>query len=148
MKTNRRVVLVMISLLAMVVLSWPLFAVAGKRKETTIRWDIVKFTTFIPPTFQADGQASALANDRSGIALTGSGTFEVGENDEVTGGGRWVTFLASGQETGRGTYRVTSLLRFDLAPGTIVGTPVVDNIGDKAAAHSGLAALAIRYSDG
>jgi hypothetical protein len=50
--------------------------------------------------------------------------------------------------TDSGTYRVRRLIRFDLAPGTIVGTPIVDNIGDKAAAHAGLAALAIRYSDG
>ena|SRR5437867_2943987 len=148
MKTHRRSVLAMISLGAMAVLSWPLFAVANKREETTVRWDIVKFTSFTPPTFQAGGQASALANDGSGIALTGSGRFEVGEDDEVKGGGGWVTFSPSGQETGRGTYRVTRLIRFELAPGTIVGTPVVDNIGDKAAAVSGLATLAIRYSDG
>jgi hypothetical protein len=72
----------------------------------------------------------------------------VGENHEVTGGGRWMTFSSSSAETGRGTYRVTGLVRFDLAPGTIVGTPIVDNIGDKAAGHSGLVVLTIRYSDG
>jgi len=40
-------------------------------------------------------------------------------------------------ETGRGTYRVTGLVRFALAPGTIAGTPVVDHIGDSAAASFG-----------
>jgi hypothetical protein len=129
-------------------LGWPRYAGADEREDTKVRWDIVHFTTFSPPTFEAGGHAAALANDGSGIMLTGSGTFEVGENHEVTGGGAWMTFSPTHVETGRGTYRVTGLVRFALAPGTIVGTPVVDHIGDSAAAHSGLVVLTIRYSDG
>ncbi len=120
----------------------------GDRDETKYRWDLVQFTTFSPPTFQAGGSDSALANDGSKITLTGSGTFEVGDAEEVTGGGTWATFSPTGASSGSGTYRVTKLIRFELAPGTIVGTPIIDNIGNKEAAHSGLAALAIRYSDG
>jgi hypothetical protein len=133
------------------VLSWSLFASASandEREEGQVRWDIVHITSFAPPTFEQGGFASAHANDGSTIMLTGSGVFQVGESDEVTGGGQWATFSPTGTMTGSGTYRVRRLIRFELAPGTIVGTPVIDNIGDKAAAHSGLVALAITYSDG
>jgi hypothetical protein len=151
MGINRRGFLATSALVAIsTVLSCPVFAAAAndEREEARFRWDFVHFTSFAPPTFQAGGFASAHANDGSTIMLTGSGTFEVGESDEVTGGGQWATFSPSGAMTGSGTYRVRRLIRFELAPGTIVGTPIVDNIGDKAVAHSGLVALAIRYSDG
>ena len=151
MRIHRHGFLATSALVVLAVLSWPLFAAAGAnddREETRVRWDIVRFTSFAPPTFQAGGVASARANDGSTIMLTGSGTFEVGESDEVTGGGQWATFNPSGTMTGSGRYRVRRLIRFDLAPGTIVGTPIIDNIGDKAAAHSGLVALTIQYSDG
>jgi len=151
MRINRHGFLVTSALVAISVLSWPLFAAAGakdEREDATVRWDVVHFTSFAPPTFEKGGVASAHANDGSTIMLTGSGTFEVGEPEEVTGGGMWATFGPSGSMTGKGTYKVRRLIRFDLAPGTIVGTPVVDHIGDKATAHSGLAVLAISYSDG
>ncbi len=151
MRISRHGFLATSALVAIAGLSWPLFAAAGAkddREEAKVRWDLVHFTSFAPPTFEKGGFASAHANDGSTITLTGSGTFEVGEPEEVTGGGMWATFSPSGSVTGSGTYRVRRLIRFDLAPGTIVGTPVIDNIGDKAAAHSGLVALAISYSDG
>src|SRR5258708_25708144 len=129
MRMNQRRVLAMVVLL-IAVLGWPArYAGADEREGTTVRWDIVNFTTFSPPTFQAGGHAAALANDGSGIMLTGSGKFEVGEHHEVTGGGAWMTLSPSHVETGRGTYRVTGLVRFDLPPGTIVRTPGVAHLG-------------------
>src|SRR5215472_3188875 len=59
-----------------------------------IRWDLVHFTSFSPPIFEAGGFASAHADDNSTITLTGSGTFVApagggGASGAVTGGGMW-----------------------------------------------------------
>jgi len=64
----------------------------------------------------------------------------------VTGGGRWETFAPAGTSTGNGTYRVSRLVRFAVAPGT---PPLPhDNIGILANNRAGLAVLQISYSDG
>src|SRR2546428_5606556 len=107
MRINRHGFRATSALVAIAVLSWPLFAAAGakdEREEARVRWDIVHFTSFAPPTFEKGGFASAHANDGSTIMLTGSGTFEVGEPEEVTGGGKWATFSPSGSMTDSGTY--------------------------------------------
>jgi hypothetical protein len=60
-----------------------------------------------------------------------------------------VTAMKDGTVTGSGTYQVTELVRFDLAPGTLVGLPgLIDGIGDAADSRSGLAVMKIAYSDG
>src|SRR5712692_9124054 len=59
-----------------------------ERREISFRWDIVH-STFNQTTINPDGQASARAQDESAITLRGSGTFERGEPQEVTGGGTW-----------------------------------------------------------
>jgi len=88
------------------------------------------------------------------ITLTGKGTFQPGDSEEVTGGGTWQTFSppdAKGvrTSTGKGTYRVTRLVRFDPAPG-FQGTNVIDNIGNGTLNdnQAGLAYFRITYSDG
>jgi hypothetical protein len=126
----------------------PLLSVSTARSDdVTVRWDIVHLlTSFTPPHLTAGGSASAKAEDLSQITLTGSGTFQLGEDSEVTGGGTWDTFSPSGAPTGMGTYVVTGLIKFDVAPGSLSG--VVDLIGPAGDAHSGLAFLRIRYSDG
>ena len=123
----------------------------GDRKETTYRWDIVNIPNSNPPTVFEGGFASALANDGSRITVTGNGTFEPREPDEVTGGGSWTTYAPDGTTvTGNGTYRVQQLVRFDLAPGVLTGT--VDNIpgakGDLTDTRAGLMFVRIAYSDG
>jgi hypothetical protein len=123
----------------------------GDRKETTYRWDIVNIPNSNPPTVFEGGFASALANDGSGITVTGHGTFEPREPDEVTGGGAWTTYAPDGTTvTGNGTYRVQQLVRFDLAPGVL--TETVDNIpgakGDLTDTRAGLMFVRIAYSDG
>jgi hypothetical protein len=115
----------------------------GERGEgARFRWDIIdiNFTTF---TASAGGIASAHADDGSRITLKGSGTFRPGDHKAVTGGGTWSTTGPAG--AGSGTYRVTELVEWHLAPGTF---PLVfDAIGNKADARAGLAVLRVRYSD-
>ena len=109
------------------------------------RWDIIS-VDFGSGTLSAGGVASADANDGSKITLTGSGTFQTGGADEVTGGGTWETLAKTGTSTGKGTYRARELVRFDIAPGT---PPLPhDNIGPVANSRAGLLVLRISYSDG
>jgi hypothetical protein len=121
------------------------FGVRGDEGETTFRWDLLHFVSFTTPEFTSGGHASALANDGSKITVTGSGTFVVGEDDNVTGGGTWQTFDSGGTPTGAGTYRVTRLVRFALAPGSLSG--VIDDIAPISTIRAGLVELGIQYFD-
>lgn len=113
--------------------------------EKRVRWDIIS-VNFVTGTLSAGGIASARANDGSKITLTGSGTFESGDEGGVTGGGNWWTFDKLGAQTATGTYKVTGLVSWAPAP----GTPPLPNdaIGDREDESAGLAVLQIRYSDG
>lgn len=71
-----------------------------------------------------------------------------GNPQDVTGGGTWQTFDASGSPNGSGTYQVTGFVDFDLAPGFLPSPPVTDTVGNAADAHSGLVVLEVAYSDG
>jgi hypothetical protein len=83
----------------------------------------------------------ALTTNNSRIDVTGTGTFEVKPgNPHVTGGGTWTTFDPFGAVTGSGTYEVTGLVKFDLAPGSPPSGDPRQN--------AGLAFLNIEYSDG
>ena len=96
------------------------------------RWDILTPDATITP----GGHLSAKASDGSTITMTGSGTFEPGEPEDVSGGGTWTT---AGGAVGShsGTYRVKSLITFTQAPGAIPpGAP--DLIGRAADARAGL----------
>ena len=125
---------------------------SGQRRAQTIRWDIVNLDfAATPPTVTAGGVAGAQANDGSRITMTGRGTFISnpgrGRPQRVRGGGRWTTFDAAGNQTGRGRYRVVGLVDWQRAPGTPPG--VEDRIGDDDdQATAGLAILRIRYGDG
>ena len=138
--------------LAIAVLLLPLFLLVvakarGDRDETKFRWDIISLS--LPGvTVNAGGTASALATDGSMITVTGSGTLQPGDNDEVSGGGNWTTFDSTGHQTGTGSYKVKRLVKFDLAPGTQRST-IIDKIGDGTLAdnRSVLAVFLIRYSD-
>src|SRR5229473_3781155 len=91
-------------LLGFVIGVFSLLATDGKVRasgETQFKWVIVS-------------SASALAVDGSSITLTGTGTFVPDDPDEVTGGGTWA--VSTG---GSGTFKVTRLIRFDLAPGSV-----------------------------
>jgi hypothetical protein len=120
-------------------------------QETEYRWDLIHITNFNPTVVFPGGSDSALANDGSKITLTGHGTFEPGEHEEVTGGGTWTTFDPSGAVTGTGRYRVTELIRFTVAPGFNNGL-TIDHIpgatGDLTDNRAGLLFIKITYSDG
>lgn len=119
--------------------------------DIRIRWDIVSLD-FGTGTVNEGGIASARANPNtttnvSRITLTGSGTFPArgGPSRHVTGGGTWETQNQVGVTTGNGRYKVTGLVRWDVAPGTL---PLPnDNIGAREDARGGLVVLSIRYSD-
>jgi hypothetical protein len=117
----------------------------GERdREQEIRWDLFSLN-FTNGNVSAGGTASALDNAGSKLTLTGSGTFKLGNGDEVTGGGTWK--IETGTAAVTGTYRVRKLVRFEPAAGTFPGG-LVDRIGSAADARAGLAILQIRYSDG
>jgi hypothetical protein len=135
----------------------PVLVVADAReadeRNGTIRWDIILISHFDPVNgnvIEAGGTAWAFAQDTSKITVTGSGTFTVGDSDEVTGGGTWQTVGEPPESTvNSGTYRVTRLVRFDVAPGAQTSN-AKDRIGDGTLADNrgGLAILRIAYSDG
>lgn len=110
----------------------------GKR----IRWDLVNLP--FPDVF-AGGDDTASAEDESTLTLTGSGTFRPGHPGQVTGGGSWTT--TNPDVPGSGTYRVTDLVSWMQAPGSLPPF-LIDHIGNAADARPGLAVLRIRYSDG
>src|SRR3989442_11413134 len=83
-----------------------------------MRWDIIS-VNFATLTLSAGGVASARANlDLSKITLTGSGTFRSnpGNPQDVTGGGTWQTFDASGGERGGRYPSVVGRLWLSFAP--------------------------------
>ena len=131
----------------------PVLVVADTRDDAAmIRWDIIHIVTFSPSgnVIAEGGMASALAQNKSMITLTGSGTFTLGDSDDVTGGGTWKTVAPPPESTTHsGTYRVTRLIRFDVAPGAQASN-AKDLIGDGTLADNrgGLAILRIAYSDG
>ena len=124
MRINRRWFGISLILLALPLIFAESAKADGDRdhKETKYRWDIIKIPNTNPPTVFPGGFASALANDGSSITVTGHGTFEPREPDEVTGGGTWTTYAPDGKTvTGNGTYRVRQMVRFDLAWGSNSG---------------------------
>jgi len=152
MKMKRFWPLYLAMLVALILLSSALFvshaSAGGSHKETKFRWDLINID-FAAHTINPGGHASAIANDGSSITITGAGTFNAASNfgnRNVTGGGTWQTFDKSGNPTASGTYQVTGFVSFIVFRG--VPPPLKDNIGDPATARSGLAFLAIRYSDG
>jgi hypothetical protein len=122
----RRFLAAAIFLLALVFIST---AMGEEENENAFQWIVFSDT---PPQ-------SAMASDGSKILVAGTGTFGVGEDEHVTGGGTWATFNASGVATGSGKFRVTRLVKFDLAPGSAPGFPNF---------RAGLAFLRIVYDDG
>jgi hypothetical protein len=118
---------------------------------TRVRWDIISIDRSNFPnhvTVSAGGILHPAAEDGSKITLTGSGTFRPGEDGGVTGGGTWATSDPKGVQTGGGTYKVTGLVSFVVAPGSTPSTFFIDTIGNHADESAGLAVLQIRYSDG
>ncbi len=140
--------------LLMALLSVPLWVnqVFAEHDTARMRWDLVSVNFSADPiSLDAGGVASARAVDDSKITLTGAGIFVVGSNIRapwsVSGGGTWTTFDPDGVTvTGRGSYRVVSLVNWQEAPGE-ANPEAVDFIGPLENRRAGLAVFRIAYSD-
>jgi hypothetical protein len=119
-------------------------AARADQGDTTIRWDLIRGDA--QGNLRAGGTQSAAAADKSTLALTGSGTFQLGDPEAVTGGGTWKLGTSSG------TYQVTRFVRFTFAPCTVPtcvsGFGGTDRVGNDKDSRAGLVVLQIRYSDG
>src|SRR2546421_1185770 len=89
-----------------------------------MRWDLISID-FGTGTASAGGVASARANDGAKITLTGSGAYRSnpGNAQDVTGGGTWQTFDASGGGAGSGSHTVTGFVGFTVGPRTLSPPP-------------------------
>jgi len=131
---------------AMAILFLPLLA-GNAYGDSRYRWDFPVFSTSNGvTTLSAGGSASALAQDGSKITVSGFGTFAVGD-DDVTGGGTWMTVNAADGKVTHGNFVVTGLIRFVLSPGALPPS-FHDTIGDVMKTHAGLAHLRVDYGDG
>ena len=142
------VVALVVGLLTTASFASPLRHHARARTGLTIRWDITSGAQKPPGPVIPGGFASALAPDKTMITLKGTGTFG-GLAKKVTGGGDWTTYDPKGAETGKGTYKVLSLVAFIQANFQSPPPVFTDNIGDAThKAANGTAVLRIAYSDG
>lgn len=117
-----------------------LLSLSATASAQVFRWDIITVNSKGQPV--PGGHAVALADNVGGsiasIILTGSGTFDISNVSNVTGGGTFVVRnFPNGAIRNSGTYQVTSLVHFEPTP-VITGTTIL----------GGLAVLAIKYSDG
>ncbi|MFN2490946.1 MAG: hypothetical protein ABR529_14685 [Actinomycetota bacterium] len=125
-----------------------LLAAAGANADGRLhefRWDIVDLS------FGATAGGQSVSTDPATgdtVTLSGSGQFET-EEREADGGGTFVHRSASGEVLGEGIYRVTALRSWKPLSGSLVGTGLVDGIGDLREARSGIAKLGLTaYVDG
>ncbi|SRR6266705_1615264 len=119
------------------------FADGDNGSDGPIRWDLIDLT---PPDIRPGGEDTATSEGETMLNLRGSGTFRPGHSRDVTGGGSWNS--DNPVVGGSGMYRVTELIRWLRAPGTLAGTPLHDHIGNLIDTRAGLAVLRIKYSDG
>jgi hypothetical protein len=115
--------------------------------SSRIRWDTAKVDTSAG-TVSAGGKASAKSPDGSKITIVGTGTFPTGPDGstDVIGGGSWKTFDPDGNQTGSGSFQVTRILSWEVAPGS--PPPLTNQIEGAPNARAGLAVLRISYSNG
>ncbi len=124
----------------------PSAAFADGGDKGRIRWDLIDITLGTPGDIRAGGEDTASSEGETMLNLRGSGTFRPGHPHDVTGGGTWSS--DNPVVGGSGKYRVTELISWVLAPGTLAGAPFNDHIGSLADIRAGLAVLRIKYSDG
>jgi hypothetical protein len=119
-------------------------AARAEQDDSTIRWDLIRGDA--GGHLRPGGTQAAAAADKSVLALTGSGTFHLGDSEDVTGGGTWTLGKSSG------TYQVTGFVRFTPAfctvPTCVSGFGGIDLVGNDKDSRAGLVVLQIKYSDG
>src|SRR5260370_26901066 len=111
-----------------VVLVSPLFSGrAVYAAHPTVRWDIVSVQ---PPDVRAGGHASARTNNDFKITLPGSWTFRIKPgHPQATGGGTFEIRNQAEELVNAGTYEVTGVVRFEVAPGGL-NPLLIDHIGN------------------
>ncbi len=113
------------------------------------RWDLVNVSIVNGKlVVKAGGADIAKAPSGATASLTGTGEFEVGEDNEAGGSGTFVLKDASGGVTASGTYEVTGFASWMLAPGSLalLPIPVVDKIGEVDETHAGVLMLTIHLN--
>ena len=141
--TRRQVIKGAAAVGALGALGVPSIAFADEGNGGRIRWDLIELTL---PDIRAGGEDTASSEGETMLNWTGSGTFSPGHSRDVTGGGTWNS--DNPVVGGSGMYRVTELVTWLRAPGTLAGTPLHDHIGRLEDTRAGLAVLRIKYSDG
>jgi hypothetical protein len=111
----------------------------------TLQWHIVNADL---PHLTPGGTASAQAADRSIITLfSASGTFDTVNPQQVTGGGSYEIRDPQGNVTAVGSFDVTGLVEWVVAPGSFPSA-LIDDVGASEDARAGLAVLKVFYSGG
>ena len=125
------------------ILLTPEAAFAKNTKEVKLlRWDIIVIDNsgVILP-----GGTNVARDARTGetIDLTGSGQAEPKERS-AAGGGTFIRRDANGSEVAHGVYFVKGFRSFENAGGTLVGTGLIDGIGELEETTGGILSLDVR----
>lgn len=116
---------------------------ANSRHEgPTIRWDVVDID---PQTLIILAGGKAASQDPSShdtLTLTSTGQAEPRES-AANGGGTFVHRNPDGSIVARGIYVVRRFVSWTPLPGSLIGTPLIDGIGEKDEARSGILTVRI-----
>jgi hypothetical protein len=107
-----------------------------------IRWDLIHLN---PSTLIAlPGGAASAEDPATGevIRLTGSGQFDPAD-ETASGGGTFAARDADGSLIERGAFVVSDFISWQPLAGSIVGTPIIDGVGEKPDARSGIVTLEV-----
>jgi hypothetical protein len=112
-------------------------------QDVLVRWDIIDID---PQAGVLTAGGTAVSQDPTShdtLTFTSSGQAEPGSR-EANGGDTFVHRHADGSVVAQGVYVVTGFVSFKPLAGSLSGTPLIDGIGEKAEAHSGI--LTVRIS--
>lgn len=107
-----------------------------------MRWDLIRLN---PQTLIAvPGGAASAQDPASGevVRITGSGQFDA-DDETASGGGTFVARDAGGSVVERGVFVVSDFISWQPLAGSIVDTPIIDGVAEKADARSGILTLEI-----
>ena len=124
-------------------------APAGAHTVRLVRWDVVKRSGH-PPALVAGGSARA-TDPATGDTLTLTGTGQAEPRQRAAaGGGSFIHRHADGTSCCRGVYLVTGFVSFTQGPGSLAGTGILDAIGDREQATSGVLRVRVKlvHADG
>ena len=121
-------------------------ASAGPEGHSVVRWDIINLTK--GGVLLAGGAATSTSSATGDtLTLTGTGQAEPAE-EEAAGGGTFVHRDKNGAVHARGVYTVKHFVSFKRASGSLVGSGVVDAIGELGESHSGVLTVRVAFRVG